>query len=283
MTSDRATIRSSSRPGFTLIELLVVMVLGGVLLTAVMKLMLSQAQSYGKQLEVMDAREATRTAAAVLEWELRHAGAGGSTLAMISADSLRLRTVTGLGVICGRDAVLPRYGLWRTAGNAGATTADSALVFQLGTDSTWRVLKISQVGTPAALGVPACAWSGGRVPDLVVEFVVNSKRDTSTIKVGAPVSVYEHATYAETQSGGRWYLGRQISGGAGWEQIAGPLSAPGLNGLKFTYYDKTTAVTANPANVASVGVTVIAQSTKFIPGTTSYEVDTVTTKVSLRR
>jgi prepilin-type N-terminal cleavage/methylation domain-containing protein len=281
MTQNRSFAGNSGRLGFSLAELLVVMVIGGIVLTSVMKLMLSQARGYGKQLEVMDAREATRATAAVLQWELRHAAAGGSRPVMITADSVRMRTFTGLGIVCGRHATLARYGLWQTSGTVGSKpSVDSALVFQIGSTNTWLARQISQVGTPAALGVPACAWADGRIPDVVIELANTAP---GSIRVGATVRFYEHVTYAEVQSGTRWYLGRSIAGGAGWEPIAGPLLAPASNGLKFTYYDSTNAVTAIPIRVASVGVTAIAQSTKLIPGTATYELDTVTTKVSLRR
>jgi prepilin-type N-terminal cleavage/methylation domain-containing protein len=281
MKTVNAVSPARSRAGFTLIEMMVVMVLSGVILASLMTLMMTQSKGYSKQLESMDAREATRTVSTVIGWDLRHAAAGGSTLSFASADEIDMRTITGLGVICGKHALLPRYGLWRTAGSVGATVDDSALVYQSLT-STWEKLKISAVGTPLALGVPACAWVGARVPDMVVEFVVNAPTDTSTIKVGAPLRAFQKVAYAEFQSNSRWWLGQKIGGGA-WNQVAGPLLAPSANGLKFVFYDSLNAVTAIPANVASVGFTVIAQSSKVQAGTNNYKTDTVTTKVALRR
>jgi hypothetical protein len=93
---------------------------------------------------------------------------------------------------------------------------------------------------------------------------------------------FQKVAYAEVQSNSRWWLGQKIGGGA-WNQVAGPLLAPSGNGLKFVFYDSLNAVTAIPANVASVGFTVIAQSSKVQAGTNNYKTDTVTTKVALRR
>ena len=266
--------------GFGMPELLVSVVMGGIVLASVYKLMISQGRAYGKERELMDVRETARSAASLLAWELRGAATGGSQVATMTADSVTLRAVQGFGIVCARHATLPRYALWRSGGTLAATADDSALVYM--GSSQWRRQKVSQVGTPSALGVTACAWPGARAPDLVVEVT----GDTSAIVVGAPFRAFRTVRYAEYQTGGRWWLGRKVGAAATYDQLTGPLLAPASGGLKFAYYDTLGAVTANEAALGAVGFTLRAQSLKQLhlgPGPLQYQVDSLTTRVALRR
>jgi hypothetical protein len=194
-----------------------------------------------------------------------------------------IRSPRGLGTICAKHATLARYGLWKTGGNIVAGVDDSALVYQLGRDN-WTVLKITAVGTPAAMGVTACAWPGARPPDVVVEFGVGTKTDTSYIKIGAPFRSFRRIEYAEYQLNSRWWLGRKVGAATSYDQLTGPLVAP-ANGLTFTYYDTLGAVTANPSAVGSIAFTLRTESFKntYVGSTYVYQRDSLTTKVALRR
>ena len=282
MVSRHAPLRGNRR-GFTLIELLIGLVLGGIVLTGVVQMMIVQGRGYRKQREVADVRETARQAAALLSWDLRQAAAGGSPLAVMSTGKVALRSPRGLGTTCAKHPLLARYGLWKTGGNILANIDDSALVYQLGRDK-WTALKITAVGTPAAMGVTACAWPGARPPDVVVEFAVGSKTDTSYIKVGAPFRGFRRVEYAEYQLNNRWWLGRKVGAAASYEQLTGPLVAP-ANGLTFTYYDTLGAVTANPSAVGSIAFTLRTESFKntYVGTTFVYQRDSLTTKVALRR
>jgi len=273
-------MRAARKGGFTLPELLVSVVLGGIVLASVYKIMINQGRAYGKERELMDVRETVRSGATLLAWELRGAATGGSQLATMTADSLTLRAIQGFGIVCAKHATLPRYALWRSGGSIAATSDDSALAY-MGSNQ-WRRQKISQVGTPSALGVTACAWPGARVPDLVVEVT----GDTSSIVVGASFRAFRTVRYAEYQTSGRWWLGRKVGAAATYDQLTGPLLAPASGGLKFAYYDTLGAVTANAAALGAVGFTLRAQSLKQLhlgPGPLQYQVDSLTTRVALRR
>lgn len=284
MTSARFARPSRGRRGFTLIELLVGLVVGSIVLTSVVQMLIVQGRGYGKQREVIDVRETAREATALLAWDLRQSGLGDSPLAAISPTSVALRSPRGMGTICAKHQQLPRYGLWKSGGNILATTDDSALVYQLGRDE-WTALKITAVGTPAAMGVPACAWPGARAPDVVVEFAVAAKTDTSYLKVGAPFRSFRRVEYTEYQLNSRWWLGRKVGAATSYEQLTGPLAPPGSNGLTFAYYDSLGAVTADPAAVASVAFTLQTESYKktHVGTTFGYQRDSLTMKVGLRR
>ena len=281
--SARLAGAARERRGFSLIELLVGLVVGLMVLGGVVQLMVVQGKGYRKQREVIDIRETAREAAALLTWDLRQSVFGGSAPSVMTAGTIALRSPRGLGTVCARHPTLPRYGLWKSGGNIAATVDDSALVYQLGRDK-WTALKISAIGTPAAMGVTACAWPGARPPDVVVEFVVNTKSDTSYIKVGAPFRGFRRVLYTEFQQNGRWWLGRKVGASATYDQLTGPLIAP-ANGLAFAYYDTLGAVTANPAALGSVSFTLRTESYKntYVGTTFAYQRDSLTTRVALRR
>jgi prepilin-type N-terminal cleavage/methylation domain-containing protein len=275
--------QGNDRRGFTLIELLVGMVLGAIVLTGVVQMMVVQGRGYRKQRELIDVRQTAREAVALLSWDLRQSVIGGSPLAAMGPGMVALRSPRGLGTICAKHASLPRYGLWKTGGNIVAGVDDSALVYQLGRDK-WTVLKITAVGTPAAMGVTACAWPGARPPDVVVEFGVGTKTDTSYIKIGAPFRSFRRVEYAQYQLNNRWWLGRKVGAATSYDQLTGPLVAP-ANGLNFIYYDTLGAVTTNPSAVGSIAFTLRTESFKntYVGTTYVYQRDSLTTKVALRR
>lgn len=278
-----ASVRGLELRGFSLIEMLVGLVAGMILLTGVIQLLTVQGRGYRKQREVIDIRETAREAAALLSWDLRQSGMGVSPLATMNANSISLRSPRGMGTICAKHATLPRYGLWKSGGNITSTADDSALVYQVGRDK-WQALKVTAVGTPAAMGVTACAWPGSRPPDVVVEFAVGSKKDTSFIRVGAPFRNFRRVQYAEFALNNRWWLGRKVGNAASYEQLTGPLVAPAA-GLTFAYYDTLGAVTANPAAVGSVAFTLRTESFKqtYVGTTFAYQTDSLTSKVVVRR
>jgi len=284
MTGGRRFLPPRERGGFTIIELIVALVVGLIVLGSVVQMMIVQGRGYRKEREQVDVRETAREAAALLSWDLRQAAVGGSPFAVMGANTVTIRSPRGLGTICKKHPLLARYGLWKTGGNILATADDSALVYQIGRGA-WTKLKITAVGTPAAMGVTACAWPGARPPDVVVEFAVNTKTDTSYIKVGAPFRNFRRVEYAEFQQNSRWWLGRKVGAAASYERLTGPLLAPGSNGLAFTYYDTLGAVTANTAAVGSVAFTLRTESYKntTVGSTFTYQHDSVITKVAVRR
>lgn len=281
MINRREVSNSGDRRGFTLIELIISMVIGLIVLSAVYQLMITQSGGYGKQRELADVRETARSATTLLSWDLRHAGAGGSVLSAMSPSSVTLRSMRGVGVVCAKHPTLPRYGLWRTVGKIEVAPDDSALVFQIGRDK-WSRARVTNVGTPVAMGIASCAWPG--TPDLVIEVAVNSKSDTIGIKVGAPIRTFTRVEYAQYQQNSRWWLGRRVGASPEYEQLTGPLLESG--GLSFSYYDSLGASTATPGLVRTVAFTIRPESFKkarLNSGIYEYQRDSLTTKVLLRR
>ncbi len=163
----RGRNRRSSAHGFTLVELLVYIVLALLVVGAVFRVFVSQSRQHGLHVETMDARQTLRGAAALLTTEMRGLSASRGDLYAIAPQSISLRSVQALGVIC--DAANePRYGLWHASGTFEATADDSALVNSAST-GTWSRVKVAAVWEPSGGGVSTCAWPGAAPTDAVVE------------------------------------------------------------------------------------------------------------------
>jgi hypothetical protein len=103
----------------------------------------------------------------------------------------------------------------------------------------------------------------------------------AVIPLGAPLWGFEGVSYATgAGSDGRYYLNYTTSQGTA--PVIGPL--PDANGVTFTYYDANGAVTATPASVRQIGLSVRSQSVNRIRkgSTTGYAVDSLSTRITLR-
>jgi len=272
--------RCTKGSGFTLVELLVVMVLTGIVLTSVYQLLIGFGRQYTKQREQMDVHESLRAAATLLAWEFRQASAADGDLYSINANSVVLRSVEGTGVVCARNPVQPRYGLWATRGNIQATGDDSILVYSAG-DEGWKRVKIQQTGAPANLGVGVCGWPGGGVPDNAIELLVNSPADTAGIKIGGPFRVFRRVEYGLYQQDDRWWLGRKVGAAVSYDKLTGPLLSQGSGGLVFQYYDASGSPTTDPTKVKVVEFILRGESFGQ-PGGGGFQRDSLATKVAVR-
>ena len=284
-TRQRTTIsrlsQSHRRGGFTLIELLIGVVVAVIIMAAVYKVQVVQTQMYGQQRELMQVRGSLRAGVALMAWEVRQASAADGDIYAMDSTSITLRSVQGLGTLCTRDSVLPKFGIRGTPGAMAATTDDSVLVYAA-LESTWKVLRVTAAGTPASLGVGACDWTGSGDPDIAVSLGVVAASDTSGIEIGGPIRAFrrvEYGLYLDVMDG-RWWLGRKVGAAASYEKLTGPLQASG--GLLITYSDSTGAPTADPAQVVRINFMLRAESYGLPAGQTDYEVDSLTTSVAVR-
>ena len=125
--SFRTTVREEA--GVTLIELLIYMVVAGIVMASIYQLMLSQSMSYTDQREITDARETVSGAAVLLTSELRQLAASDNDIYFIARDSIAVRSSYASGIMCIRNGVDRRYGLYGVAGDMTYASGDSALVF----------------------------------------------------------------------------------------------------------------------------------------------------------
>jgi prepilin-type N-terminal cleavage/methylation domain-containing protein len=274
---------SQERGGFTLIELLIGVIVATVILSGVYKVQVVQTRMYGKQREVMDVHGSLRSAAALLSWEVRQSSAAGGDIYAIGANSIALRSVQGVGTVCVRDSTLSRFGIVGTIAAMTATGDDSVLVYAAAS-STWKVLRVTDVDTPASLGVGNCDWSGSTVPDIAVALGVTAPSDTTGIRVGAPIRAFRRVEYGIYQDvmDGRWWLGRKVGAATSYTKLTGPLMSQSSGGLLITYHDSTGAPTADPTQVATIDLTLRAESFGETAGQNAFEEDSLKTRVALR-
>jgi Tfp pilus assembly protein PilW len=281
---ERRDQRLVGRPAFTIVEVLVTMIVAAALLIGFYRVLTRQSRGYNQIIVSSDADETARSAASLLAWELRQAAIGGGTLVgALSANSVTLRSIQGIGIVCAKSTTDPAYAIWKNGGDIAATADDTALMYSHMLQ-VWRRLKISAVGTPADYGLTSCTWGGGRSPDLVVRVSDFSATDTLGIAVGSPFRTYRQVQYGVYQVNGRYWLGRKVSPSTGsYELLTGPLR--GSTGLRFSYYTATGAVTTTPSQVASIKVTVLTESYKAYQardGTVRYRYDSLSTRVAVR-
>jgi hypothetical protein len=228
--------------------------------------------------------ETARGASAVLAWDIRHATMANDSVVSFASDSITLRSVQGVGVICAINAAQLKYGIWKTGGSIEATLADTAMIYRIAT-AAWKRVKIdSMTPTPASYGVGTCAWSTGQVPDLAIKLKVDAAPDTVGIRVGSSVRAYRFVTYKAYQESGRWWLGRRENRDGAFQKITGPLI--GSNGLSFTYHDSTGAATTDPVLLRTVKFVVRTQSYRTYRdriGDNLYRYDSISTAVAVRR
>jgi prepilin-type N-terminal cleavage/methylation domain-containing protein len=245
---------TSDRKGFTIIELIVVSVLGALILMAILQVLMTNQRTYTAQTAVVQGQQSSRMALEVLFNELREASPGGGDIITMGSNSLTVRLMRKLGVVCDTDlgplALIPKVTVLNNSGDAFEEN-DSVFVFAENRDATptddvWISTMVADTAIVTCLGRPATELS---FPTTDLPLF------SDTVKVGAPVRSYEAFTFAAHPLLGETYLvrcdGEDCTSAFPWP-IAGPLR--GTNGLQFIYRDAMGAITANPLDVRQIEV-----------------------------
>ena len=248
------TPRRRAPGGFTLVELLVVVVLAGVVMGAVCRLLLANQRFYRSQAQVLDVEEGLRAVSQLVPAELRELSARGGDLIAMGPDSITVRAMRGLAVICAppdAGAVVVADSLtfgWRAVDPA----RDRVLVFRDGDpdtadDDRWLDLGVSSAGghTTCRGGSPGTVWR-----------LSGTAADLDGVSEGSPLRTYERVTYRlYSDDQGLSWLGERGFSDGGWSAlspVAGPLRRG--DGLSLRYYDSAGAPTAVPAAVVRIGL-----------------------------
>ena len=255
--------RPLSTSGFTFVELSIYMVVASLILGVVVQFMINQSQAYTQEVQIMDARETVRSAAALLTWEFRGLSATAGDLYTIESDTVALRSSMATGIVCAKADTLPVYGIDGRTGQIFTTANDSAMVYLPGLED-WVELDLTDQFDPISSLVPFCDWGNGSSfrPDLVVEMA----GDTTGIQVGTPWTAFRRVEFGIYQDGGRWWLGRKVGSAASYEKLTGPLVSPADGGLVLTYLDDTGNTTTDPTKVSQVQIEIRSESTGFDRG-----------------
>jgi prepilin-type N-terminal cleavage/methylation domain-containing protein len=245
---------ASDRRGFTLVELLIVAVLGGLIVVATYQVLLTNQRTYTVNNQQIHDQQTLRASMDILFGEIRELSAGGGDLELLHPHGFRARAMRAFGLVCQVNVGLTppkitvkKVGRWFEGGDSIFLFADNDT--ELAGDDVWLTGVTSNVdttgqtcsGTDTAqvLSVPALASS------------------TDSVRIGAPVRAYRLYTYGYLYYMGEYYLGR-MEGYSTPVPMVGPIRD--INGMQFTYYDEDGNVTAVPANVAQIEVTIRTQS-----------------------
>ena len=292
---------SVSRRGFGLLEMMIALILLSVIGIAAYKVFLTNIRAFQSQTQRVDLQQNLRGAAAVMAAELRMLDASEGDIKAMASDSIRIRAMRQLGVICVAPVLggsQPLTGLTMVLRGSGpgdslffgsrtfSTATDSLLVYYEGsttnrTDDTWLPARLTAV---TAQNCTDTNKPGQRLTFNLPTLVAPQANVNGNITVGSPVWGYEYnVTYRAYQdpSDSKWYLAQRDANGI--LPIIGPLSGSG--GLTFTYYDSTGTVTAVTTRVASIKIRVVGQTAQSVFGQTGSPInptDSMTTWVSLR-
>ena len=282
-------------PGFTLVELLVAMAAAGVVAAAVHRVLMDNQRFYRAQSQIIAVQQNTRAVALVLAGELRELDAAGGDIIAMARDSITIKAMRGLMVVCAAPDVAAARVVVRNAPAFGYRAVDAArdsvLLYRegdpgRGADDSWLHAPIGGLGGAACSDGAAgtrLALTGLAADQLGP----NGASGDRGVLPGAPVRTFEVVTYRlyEDETGAWWLGARGHSGGA-WgaiSPVAGPLCA--AEGLGLEYRDAGGSVTATPTSVAGVLITVRGRSPRplNVPGRRAgYFQDSAITYVALR-
>ena len=290
-----------TRRGFSLVELMIALVLLGIVSTAVYKVLVNHQRVYQAQTQRIDLQQNIRAGATILPSEFRVLNASDGDILAMSTDSIRIRAMRLFAVACdtpiltlngpltGKTVILRNS---MTFGSRMLTINDSLFLYYEGQpgnrgDDGWLRGRVTAVPVPSNCKGPeplAQAQAGTLLTFDLAAFVAPQQNKPGVISMGAPVWGYEIDTYKVYQStDGMWYIGQRIGTGGTIQPLVGPLI--GANGMTLSYYDAAGVVTAVPASVAQIEVTVrglTAQPVRGADGIQARQVDSVITRVSLR-
>jgi prepilin-type N-terminal cleavage/methylation domain-containing protein len=247
--------RTHGMRGLTLVELLVAVVVASVVMASVFAILVSNQRIYAVQSEKIIGQQTIRAGAEIMATELREMSIAGGDLIAMDDDEVTFRAGRAFAVACD---VAEASGVLTVRAWPGAGTfagADSVFIFsdgdpELSSDDVWLMGTVNSVdNTPSG---STC----GVVARPEIELVFNNLAPAAAVpgvRVGAPIRGFEVIRYGVATLGGQPYLGRGSATGA-LEAIVGPL-APGGDGLELVYLDGDGNMTATPAQVRSIVLT----------------------------
>lgn len=277
-------------------ELLVALVLLGIVSMGIYRVLVNNQRVYQSQTQRIDLQQNIRAAVSVLPAELRELDATDGDIVAMNATGISVRAMRQLAIICntpvlgiGAAVIAIRPAPFFFGTRDFNTATDSVYVYYEGdqatrNDDSWVIGRVTAV----AAGVCADGRPGRLLTTTLSFGTVMSPQgvnlpqfnQTGRISSGAPIHGWQRVTYRLYQAAdGRYYIG--LDDGSGLQPLIGPVLA---NGLSLEYYDSTGAVTAVPARVAMIDVTVRAQTAQPVrQGSTLVQpVDSITIRVSLR-
>ena len=244
------------RSGFTVIELLIVAVVGSFVVGSIYKVLQTNQRTYTVQTAQVSNQQIVRAGLEILTAELREVSAVGGDIMGIGDDSIRVRSMRKLGLVCALDASTTplEVVVW----DVGASFVDQDSVYIFADDDPDR--SSDDQWFAATVTVPAVADQDNTCDDGTAGQHIRVHGVTPTlVQMGAPVRAYDTYTYGLYWVAGDWHLARRGTDGR-VEPLAGPLLPRSRDGLEFDYFDGTGSATATPTNVSRIDITLRTES-----------------------
>ena len=265
--------------------MVITMVVAGVLMAAAFTILNSQIALFTVQGAKLETQVSLRTGAGMLSWAFQEASATGGDVTAIGTNSITLRAVHAAGIICSKNGQW--FGIYDVSGRFA--TADSVLAYNIEDESWGMTPPINSVDTSPtglATNAPDCFWgdtTNAPNPQVAIDWGATTGL-LDSLMVGAPIRAFHPVQFSLEDVGGRYWLVQRISGATTPERLAGPLLSPADSGLVFHYYDASGAVTATPADVASIEVLLKAESREDMSNYVSsgHLADTLRFRISMR-
>ncbi|MEZ4416773.1 MAG: prepilin-type N-terminal cleavage/methylation domain-containing protein [Gemmatimonadota bacterium] len=262
------------RKGFTLIEMLIVSVVGAVVVISMFQMIVGQQRAFTLQAATLDARQTLRAGLELMANELREVSALGGDVLTIDDDSIQVRSMQQMGLVCAVSPSSPvirvrTLGSWFEAGDSVFVFADNDI--DAAADDVWLTGRLTTVDTTATCGTQPAQ-------ELTLDANLSLAASVDSIRIGAPVRAFQGFTYGLVSSTRGWFLARWD--GVTVSRIVGPLRAPG-EGLQLEYLNDLGVATGVPGDVRQVRVTVRADRSVY-RNDGSMVNDSLTTLIQLR-
>lgn len=287
-------MRALNRSGFTLIELLIALVIGAVVGTATIRVIVGTQRTTEAGMEKVGVQQSLRAGIGYMTNVARELNAEDGDIGVATATRLQFRSMRWASPLCAAPAIAGASSAFLLIdANAvyGIRTPDAAedslLIFAEAdpgrrSDDTWLV---GEVIATAAANCP----SGGPATVLSVRITAASggMAAIAGVSAGAPIRGFQWEELSLFQGAdSRWWMGQRTANRTGaWtavQALVGPLA---VGGLALQYFDSTGAVTGTLANIASIGVTMRAESSNRVRTQSTnidFARDSIISRVALR-
>lgn len=244
------TSRRLRQGGFGLLEMIIGIVVLSLVLASTMGVLIHQQRFYTVAADVAETASTLQGAKRALAPDLLPLDPAAGDIVLASPDSLALRVFRGVFSVCEKRLNTDVFITVRRLISAPTPLfLDSALVYSQGTkasidDDRWIPIKITSVQADACPDGTA-AWTG---------VVKGLGGILSQVPVGAPLRVFQHASYWLASENGRWFVKTDALGGAA-TAIAGPLApsdSAASSILQFRYLDASGAPTATLTAITDI-------------------------------
>lgn len=257
-----------NRRGFTLIEVMVAIVLSTIVLAIVYQAIVSTQRVSHAQAQRIDVQQTLRSVTNFVSSRLREIDAVEGDIINFSANSIEYRGMQWAGFICddpntsGGGVRLqvrktPFFGFREPVATDHSVFVYADANVNTRTDDQWITAPTISSVSDDVCADGSASWR--------VQLTASGTLQTSLINDvtnGSPVRGFGVEELSIQADGGRQWLRLRWrhSGSGTWlgdEIVAGPLQA---GGLAFTYLDASGNATGTSTNVASIGLTVLAES-----------------------